>query len=97
MPLPSDATLLDLRPQELRFADPLERILPSYPVTVLTLQAIEHGEYQPADLAGPVVVVCERGVRSPLAAQLLQADGVDAQAYPGGVPALKRSLAQGPG
>ena len=87
-PLPASATVVDLRPAELRFRDPLEKLVPN-PVVPLTLEAIENGEHS---LSGEVVVVCERGIRSTLAARFLQADGVQARHYPGGVPALKRAL-----
>lgn len=92
-PLPgSQVTLIDLRPQELRFADPLERLLPQHPVRAVSLAAIEQGQHGLTPADGPLLVLCERGVRSPLAARFLEADGLDAQVYPGGVPALKRAL-----
>ncbi|PNY82646.1 rhodanese-like domain-containing protein [Deinococcus koreensis] len=92
MTLPGAVTLIDLRPPELRFQEPLER-LTRLPIRTLTLAQIEEGTHglQPAD--GPLVVICERGVRSGLAARFLRADGLDATAYPGGVPALKREAA----
>ncbi len=90
-PIPAGVTVVDLRAAELRFREPLEKLLPN-PVTPLSLDAIENGQH---NLTGEVVVVCERGVRSPLAARYLQADGVRATHYPGGVPALKRALDAG--
>ncbi len=86
-------TVLDLRPQELRFADPLEKLLPELHARAVTLDAIEKGQHGLTAADGPVLVLCERGVRSPLAARFLQADGIAAEAYPGGVPGLKRMLA----
>lgn len=89
MPLPATGTVIDLRPPDLRAAEPLDGVLP-LPVVAVTLDEIEAGSARVAALPGPVVVVCERGVRSTLAASYLRADGVDATAYPGGVPALLR-------
>lgn len=91
LPAP-EATLIDLRPQELRFAEPLERLLPGRQVRAVPLSAIERGQHGLSAADGPLVVLCERGARSPLAARFLQADGLLAQAYPGGIPALKRAL-----
>ncbi|WP_104990607.1 rhodanese-like domain-containing protein [Deinococcus sp. NW-56] len=89
--LPPGATLIDLRPQELRFREPLE-LLTSLPVRPLTLDAVERGTHGLTPDLGPLVVLCERGPRSALAARLLQADGLDATAYPGGLPGLRRDL-----
>ncbi|WP_034384418.1 rhodanese-like domain-containing protein [Deinococcus sp. YIM 77859] len=94
MTLPAHATLIDLRPAELRCREPLEEWL-TLPVLALTLEAIENGTHGLRPEAGPLVVICERGVRSGLAAQYLRADGLEAWAYPGGVPALRRALQQG--
>lgn len=91
MPLPEGVTLIDLRPAELRFREPLER-LSTLPVRAVTLEAIEGGTHGLGPDLGPLVVVCERGARSGLAARFLQADGLEATAYPGGVPALRREL-----
>lgn len=85
--------ILDLRPQELRFAEPLERLLPEATIHTASLEAIEKGTHGLGHLTEPLTVLCERGVRSPLAVRFLQADGLEAQAYAGGVPALKRALA----
>ncbi|MFC6591176.1 rhodanese-like domain-containing protein [Deinococcus lacus] len=85
-------TVIDLRPQELRFADPLERLI-SARVQPVSLAAIEAGEHGLTPELGHLTVICERGLRSGLAAQYLRADGLDAAAYPGGVPALRRALA----
>lgn len=84
-------TLIDLRPAELRVREPLER-LTSLPIVAVTLEAIENGTHGLHPELGPLVVICERGVRSGLAARYLQADGLEASAYPGGVPALQREL-----
>lgn len=91
MPIPEGALLVDLRPQELRFREPLERLI-SNEVKVLTLDDIERGEHGLRGDPREVVVICERGLRSSLAAKYLQADGVPAGHYPGGVPALRRAL-----
>lgn len=88
-PLPTDVTVVDLRPQELRFADPLT--LP-VPVRSVTLAAVEAGTHGLTPELGPLLVVCERGVRSGLAARFLRADGLDAAHWPGGVPALRAAL-----
>jgi rhodanese-related sulfurtransferase len=91
MPLPDGVTVIDLRPADLRSALPLAGLIPR-PVRAVTLDQIENGEHGLTPDLGPLVVVCERGVRSGLAARYLQADGLEASAYPGGVPAL---LAEG--
>ena len=67
----------------------LER-LTALPVRAVALEAIEGGTHGLGPELGPLVVICERGARSGLAARFLQADGLDAAAYPGGVPALRR-------
>lgn len=79
-----DVTLVDIRPQELRFRHPLERKLPN-PVVVSTLDKIEKGQH---GLSGRVVVVCEVGLRSRVAAMYLRADGLDADHLEGGVRGL---------
>ncbi|WP_412029244.1 rhodanese-like domain-containing protein [Deinococcus yunweiensis] len=91
MSLPATGTVIDLRPDDLRTAQPLGP-LTTLPVVPVTLDAIEQGTHSLATLTAPLVVVCERGVRSGLAARYLRADGLDAQAYPGGVPALLREV-----
>ncbi len=94
MPLPApDVTLIDLRPAELRFAVPL----PALPNRVLTvsLEQIEEGQHTLTPGLGPLLVICERGIRSTLAARMLRADGLDASAYEGGVPALLRESSGG--
>lgn len=93
MPLPEDVTVVDLRPADLRAADPLEPWL-ARPVTAVSLDDIEQGRHLLTPVLGPLVVVCERGVRSTLAARYLRADGLDATPYPGGVPALKAAMRQ---
>lgn len=87
MTLPGGVTLIDLRPEELRLREPLP-----VPVLAVTLEAIEDGTHGLRPDLGPLVVICERGARSGLAARYLQADGLEATAYPGGVPALRRDL-----
>lgn len=89
---PPEHTFIDLRAEALRLALPLP--LPN-PVIVLTLNQIEEGTHNLTALAGPIVVICERGVRSTLAARLLRADGLDASAYVGGVPALVAAVQPG--
>ncbi len=92
MPLPdAHLTLIDLRAPELRAAAPL----PDLPNRVLavSLHDIEEGTHGLSPAAGPLLVICERGVRSGLAARLLRADGLDARAYEGGVPVLLREAA----
>lgn len=89
MPLPDGVTLIDLRPAEVRFREPLER-LTRHPVRAVSMDAIESGSHGLQPDLGPLVVICERGARSGLAARYLQADGLDARAYSGGVPTLKR-------
>lgn len=94
MTLPVGVTLIDLRPAELRLREPLSG-LTSLPVLAVTLDAIEDGTHGLSADLGPLVVICERGARSGLAARYLQADGLQASAYPGGVPALRRELDRG--
>jgi len=85
--LPDDVTLVDLRPQELRWADPLDRWF-GRPAVVTTLERIERGDH---GLGGRLLIVCEIGQRSRLAAMYLRADGVEATSLPGGVRGLKLS------
>ncbi|MEF2279997.1 rhodanese-like domain-containing protein [Deinococcus sp. YIM 134068] len=87
MPLSDGVTVIDLRPEDLRRREPLDRLTP-LPVRAVPLDAIEDGTHGLSADLGPLVVVCERGVRSGLAARYLRADGLEATAYPGGVPAL---------
>ncbi|MCD0162779.1 MULTISPECIES: rhodanese-like domain-containing protein [unclassified Deinococcus] len=89
-PLPDGVTLIDLRPEPLR--RPLLSGLTAQPVRVVSLDDIETGAHGLTRDLGPLLVVCERGVRSALAARYLRADGLDADAYPGGVPALQEAL-----
>ncbi|BDP41689.1 hypothetical protein DAETH_16580 [Deinococcus aetherius] len=89
MPLPGGVTVIDLRPEDLRRREPLER-LTRLPVRAVSLDAIEDGTHGLSRDLGPLVVICERGARSGLAARYLQADGLEVSAYPGGVPALAR-------
>ncbi|GAA5512250.1 hypothetical protein Dcar01_00964 [Deinococcus carri] len=88
MTLPGGVTLIDLRPADLRAREPLADLTP-LPVLPVTLNAIENGTHGLQPELGPLVVICERGVRSGLAARYLKADGLEASAYPGGVPALR--------
>lgn len=88
MTLPEGATVIDLRPADLRAAEPLAG-LTTLPVRAVSLQTIEDGAHGLTADLGPLIVICERGVRSGLAARYLAADGLDARAYPGGVPALR--------
>lgn len=87
MSIPPDATLIDLRPEALRAAQPLGQYV-NNPVLAVTLEAIEEGHHSLATVPGPLLVICERGVRSGLAARYLRADGLDAEHVPGGVAAL---------
>lgn len=90
MSLPGpELTLIDLRAAHLRAASPL----PALPnaVLALSLNDIEEGRHPLGPATGPLLVLCERGARSALAARLLRADGLDAVAYEGGVPALLRA------
>lgn len=89
--LPAGVTLIDLRPEPLR-RPPLPD-LTAHTVRVVSLDDIENGSHGLTRDLGPLLVVCERGVRSALAARYLRADGLDADAYPGGVPALLAALA----
>lgn len=91
MTLPTAGTLIDLRSAELRFAQPLDGVV-ALPVVIVSLDSIENGTHALATLPPPLTVICERGVRSGLAARYLRADGLDAHAYPGGVPALLREV-----
>ncbi len=83
---PPDALLIDLRSDALRAATPLPP-LPNRTL-ILSLDEIEEGTHGLTAADGPLMVVCEKGVRSTLAARLLRAEGLDASAYEGGVPAL---------
>ena len=78
-------TVIDLRAEAARTAQPLR--LPNV-VLPLTLAQIEEGTHGLTPGHGPLLVVCERGPRSGLAARLLRADGLDASAHAGGVAAL---------
>ncbi|GAA4007537.1 rhodanese-like domain-containing protein [Deinococcus rubellus] len=81
--------VIDLRPGALQRAEPLSSLIPN-PSRAVTLAQIEEGEHGLSAADGPLVVLCERGVRSTLAARFLRADGLEAVAFPGGVPALRR-------
>lgn len=84
--------LIDLRPPELRAAHPLDGQT-DCAVQAVSLEQIEAGTHGLTPAHGPLLVVCERGVRSALAARYLRADGLDAEHVAGGVAAL---LAQAP-
>ena len=83
--IPPEVTVVDIRPQELRWKEPLEAFV-SNEILVSSLEKIEKGGH---GITGRVVVVCEIGVRSRVAAMYLLADGVDASHLPGGVKRLK--------
>ncbi len=89
-----DVTLIDLRSAALRAAQPLAE-LPNRTLAI-SLDDIEEGAHGLTPDLGPLLVVCERGVRSTLAARLLRADGLSASAYAGGVPALLAALGTPP-
>ena len=86
---PPDVTLIDLRSADLRASQPVD--LPNRALAV-SLDDIEEGLHPLTPELGPLLVICERGVRSTLAARLLRSDGLDATAYEGGVPALVAAL-----
>ena len=90
-----DLTVIDLRNEALRLAQPLGELIPN-PVRALSLEQIEEGEHGLGAADGPLLVICERGVRSGLAARFLRADGLDAAAYTGGVPALRAAVSSEP-
>lgn len=92
MPVPGGVTLLDLRPESLRAAQPLGALMPHHRLVTLSLDEIEDARHGLTPADGPLLVLCERGVRSQLAARFLRADGLNAESYPGGVPALLREL-----
>lgn len=84
--MPNTPTLLiDLRPPDLRHAQPLPAHLNSRAIGLDEIEAGTHG-LTAAD--GPLLVVCERGIRSSLAARFLRADGLEAEHLAGGVGAL---------
>lgn len=84
-------TLVDLRADDDRRAAPL--IAPgARQVLTLTLDEIEDGTHSLTPAAGSMIVVCERGARSQLAARYLRADGLDAQAWPGGWDSFAAAL-----
>ena len=83
-----DLTIIDLRTEALRLAQPLAPLVPNR-VRALSLEQIEAGGHGLEAADGPLLVICERGVRSGLAARFLRADGLDAAAYTGGVLALR--------
>ncbi len=92
MALPPNVTLIDLRPAALIAAEPLASlsgIVLSLEVIPLTLKQIEENTYDLSAISGPLLVICEQGIRSSLAARYLKADGFEASAYAGGLPALR--------
>lgn len=90
MSLPEPVTVVDLRPDDLRRAQPLDGL--GVRVRAISLQTIEDGQHGLTRDHGALLVVCERGVQSVLAARYLRADGLDAQAQPGGIDALLLAL-----
>lgn len=84
-------TLIDLRDAAARRAEPVPHS-GDRQVLVLGLDAIEDGAHGLTPAAGPLLVVCERGTRSQLAARYLRADGLDAQAWPGGWASFTAAL-----
>ena len=93
--LPPGTLLVDLRSEALRARTPLPP-LPNRTL-ILSLDEIEEGAHGLTPAVGPLLVICEKGVRSPLAARLLRAEGLDASAYAGGIPALLAALKTDPG
>ncbi len=91
VPLEPHHLIIDLRPDALREAEPLSSLLPN-PSRAVSLAAIEEERHGLTSADCPLVVICERGIRSTLAARLLRSDGLEAQAYAGGVPALRSAL-----
>ncbi len=81
MDLPANVTVIDLRAEALRqCCEPL-----AHPnVISLTLEQIEDAQHGLTPQHGPLLVVCERGSRSALAARYLRADGLDARHWEGG-------------
>ncbi|WP_293913315.1 rhodanese-like domain-containing protein [Deinococcus sp.] len=88
---PRHVLMIDLRSEALRLAQPLEALIPNRSCA-LSLEQIEAGEHGLSAEDGPLLVICERGVRSGLAARFLRADRLDAAAYIGGVLALLLAL-----
>lgn len=80
--LAPDLTLIDLRAEATRRAQPLLGA-GGWPTLALDLEEIEDGAHGLTPASGSLLVVCERGTRSQLAARYLRADGLDAQAWPG--------------
>ncbi|WP_291425935.1 rhodanese-like domain-containing protein [Deinococcus sp.] len=79
MDLPAEVTVIDLRAEALRQLEPL-----AHPnVIALTLEQIEDAQHGMTPQHGPLLVVCERGNRSALAAHYLRADGLDARHWEG--------------
>ena len=81
--LTPDLTLIDLRAEAARRAEPLPHT-GGRRALILSLDEVEEGAHGLTPASGPLLVVCERGTRSQLAARYLRADGLDAQAWPGG-------------
>ncbi len=77
--------IIDLRSTALRQRAPLSQ---QWRQRAVSLEQIEAGTHGLSAADGPLLVVCERGVRSALAAQFLRADGLDVQHLPGGLTAL---------
>lgn len=84
----SECTVVDLRSDAARQAEPL----PAVRLVVLSLDAIEDGQHSLKPEHGPLLVVCERGPRSSLAARYLRADGLQAEHWQGTPQELKQAL-----
>ena len=88
---PEDQLVIDLRSASLREAEPLSALIPNSSRAV-SLDQIEEGQHHLTPADGPLIVICERGIRSTLAARFLRSDGLEAAAYLGGVPALRLAV-----
>lgn len=75
-------TLIDLRADAARRAAPLHAS-GDRRVLLLSLDEVEDGTHGLTPASGPLLIVCERGTRSQLAARYLRADGLDVQSWPG--------------
>ena len=88
---PEDQLVIDLRSAALRETEPLSALIPNA-LRAVSLEQIEEGQHGLTPADGPLTVICERGIRSTLAARFLRADGLEAAAYAGGVPALQAAV-----
>lgn len=88
--------IIDLRAAALRDTQPLPPQAPHQPAPLaLSLDDIEEGRHGLTASDGPLLVVCERGTRSALAARFLRADGLDARAWEGSWAELRAALEGG--